>query len=76
MRLRDLPVVSSVVEAGADDRVFDFLLLAGPLLIGAVVVLDRSLFTGALAVAYLAAFVTYTLYRGLRGSLPDASDGQ
>ena len=30
MMLRDLPVVSYVFEAGADDRIFDSLLLIGP----------------------------------------------
>lgn len=66
MRLRTLPVVSSVLEAGADDRVFDTLLLVGPLVIGVIVVLDRSVVTEALAVAYIAVFVTYVLYHGIR----------
>lgn len=66
MRPCDLPVVSSVIEAGADDRVLDSLLLGGPLIVGAIVVLERSLLTQALAVAYLVAFVTYTLYQGVR----------
>ena len=66
MKSRDVPVVSAVFEAGADDRVFDSLLLIGPLVIGLVVVLGRSLVTEAVAVAYIAAFVGYTLYRGVR----------
>lgn len=66
MKLGDLPVISSVFEAGAEDRVFDSLLLLGPLVIGLVVVLDRSLFTEALVATYLAVFVTYALYRGIR----------
>jgi len=66
MKSRDIPVVSAVFEAGADDRVFDSLLLVGLLVIGLVVVLGRSLVTEAVAIAYIAAFVGYTLYRGTR----------
>ncbi|GGC70802.1 hypothetical protein GCM10007209_35890 [Haloferax sulfurifontis] len=63
MKLRDLPVVSYVFEAGADNRVFDSLLLLGPLVIGLVVILGRSLVTEVLAVVYITVFVTYTLYQ-------------
>lgn len=66
MKPGDLPVISNVFEAGADDRIFDSLLLLGPPVIGLVVVLDRSLVTEALAVAYIGVFVTYVLYRGIR----------
>lgn len=66
MRLRDLPIISYVFEAGADDRVFDSLLLLGPFVIGVIVVHNRSLFTEALAIAYITVFVTYTLYRGIQ----------
>lgn len=66
MTLGDLPIVSTVFEAGADDRIFDSLLLLGPLVIGLVIVLNRSLVTEVLAVTYLGAFVTYVLYRGVR----------
>ena len=74
MRLRDLPVVSNVVEAGADDRVFDSLLFAGPFIIGVIALLGRSLFTEGVAVAYLAAFVTYTLYRGVQEHLTNSTN--
>ena len=63
---RDLPVVSAVVEAGADDRIFDSLLLIGPLVIGLIVILGRSLVTEAVAIVYIATFVGYTLYRAIR----------
>lgn len=66
MRPRDLPVVSYVFEASADDRVFDSLLLVGPLVIGLIIALKRSLFTEALAVAYIAVFVTCALYQGIQ----------
>ncbi|WP_058827899.1 hypothetical protein [Haloferax sp. Q22] len=67
MKLRDLPVVSYVFEAGADNRVFDSLLLLGPLVIGLVVILGRSFVTESIAVAYIAVFVAYVLYQGSRG---------
>ncbi|PSQ61798.1 MAG: hypothetical protein BRD21_08465 [Halobacteriales archaeon SW_8_66_22] len=66
MMPRDLPVVSAVVEAGADDRIFDSLLLIGPLVIGLIVILGRSLVTEAVATVYIATFVGYTLYRAIR----------
>jgi len=66
MKSRDIPVVSAVFEAGADDRVFDSLLLIGPLVIGLIVVLGRSLVTEVVAVVYIALFVGYTLYRAIR----------
>lgn len=66
MSLRDLPGVSSVLEAGADDRVFDSLLLIGPLLIGLIILLKRSVFTEGIVVAYIAVFVTYALYQGIQ----------
>ncbi|SIR68225.1 hypothetical protein SAMN05421858_3321 [Haladaptatus litoreus] len=66
MKVQDIPVISYVFEAGADNRVFDSLLLVGPLVIGVIVVVERSLFTEALAVAYIAVFVAYTLYQGFQ----------
>ena len=66
MMPRDLPVVSAVVEAGADDRIFDSLLLIGPLVIGLIVLLGRSFVTEAVAVVYIAVFIGYTLYRAIR----------
>lgn len=65
MRLRNLPVVAPVFEWGADDRVFDSLLLLGPPLIVLIAVLGRSFATELLAVVYLVAFVGYVLYRGV-----------
>ncbi|MDQ2055548.1 MULTISPECIES: hypothetical protein [Halobellus] len=66
MKLDSLPVLSSVFEAGADDRIFDSLLLLGPLIIGLIIVLNRSLVTETLAIAYLGVFVVYILYRGVQ----------
>ena len=66
MMPRDLPVVSYVFEAGADDRIFDSLLLIGPLVIGLIVLLGRSFVTEAVAVVYIAVLVGYTLYGAIR----------
>ncbi|WP_424005536.1 hypothetical protein ACOZ4I_19400 (plasmid) [Haloarcula salina] len=76
MKLRDIPVITYVFEVGADDRIFDSLLLVGPLVIGLIVVLGRSLFTEALAIVYLAVFVTYTLYQGIQEESPTSTDDQ
>ncbi|AGN01028.1 hypothetical protein L593_05395 [Salinarchaeum sp. Harcht-Bsk1] len=64
MNLDDLPVVSQVFESGADDRVFDSLLLLGPVVIVLIVLLGRSLLTAVLAVFYLGVFCGYVVYRG------------
>lgn len=66
MNLRTLPVVSAVIEAGPQDRVFDALLLLGPFVIGVIVLLGRSLPTKTLAVVYLWTFVASTVYRWVR----------
>jgi hypothetical protein len=65
---RDLPVVSHVFDSGADDRVFDSLLLVGPLVIASIAALPRSLVTEFLAAAYLVVFLTHVLYRGYESS--------
>lgn len=64
MRPREIPGVASVIEAGAEDRVFDALLLVGPLVIVLVALLHRSILTEIVAGGYIAVFVLYTLYQG------------
>lgn len=63
MNPSDVPVISIVFESGAEDRVFDSILLIGPLVIVCIAVAGRSLLTEGLAVAYIGVFVTYVLYR-------------
>ncbi|NEU57855.1 hypothetical protein [Halorussus sp. MSC15.2] len=65
MSADDLPLVGGLFDAGPDDRTFDALLLAGPLLIVVVAVADRSFLTSLLAVGYLVAFVSHTVSNGL-----------
>ncbi|WP_408958108.1 hypothetical protein [Natrinema sp. 74] len=66
MTLSDVPIVGDLLEAGAEDRVFDGLLLVGPVLIALIAVDGRSPLTTVIAVAYLLCFVAYVLYRGVR----------
>lgn len=63
MNILDLPILSHILESGADDRVFDFLLLVGPLVIALVAALGRTLLTRAIAFAYIGVFVAHILYR-------------
>ncbi|ELZ32451.1 hypothetical protein C474_06507 [Halogeometricum pallidum JCM 14848] len=66
MKPEDVPLVREIIRTGADDRVFDLLLVVGPLLVVLVALLGRSVVTTALAGGYLLAFVGYTLFKGLR----------
>ncbi|MFB6087437.1 MAG: hypothetical protein ABEJ85_02855 [Haloarculaceae archaeon] len=68
MSIDDLPVIEQVIESGANDRVFDALLLSGPLVILLIALIGRTLLTRAMAAAYLAVFVGYVLYKGVRSS--------
>lgn len=65
MKRRDLPIVGRFFEAGASDRVYDSLLLIAPAVIALLVLAGRSAVTAAVVVAYLVAFVSYVLYRGV-----------
>ncbi|ELY86060.1 hypothetical protein [Natrinema altunense] len=65
MKLSDLPIVEEVFESGANDRVFDSLLLIGPVLIVGIAIVGRSLLTTGIAIAYVLFFVAYVVYRGI-----------
>jgi len=65
MNVDDVPIVSSVVDAGPSDRVFDSLLLVGPLVIGLVVLLGTNVLTRVIAGAYIGLFVAYVVYRAV-----------
>jgi len=65
MRVRDVPFVGAVIGSGADDRVFDGMLLAGPLVVAIIAVVGRSPLTVALAGIYIAVFLGHVLYAGL-----------
>ncbi|RDI71609.1 hypothetical protein [Halopelagius longus] len=63
MSIDDAPVLGPVLEAGADDRVFDGLLLAGPILLCALALVGRREVTTVIAAGYIAVFVGYTLHK-------------
>ncbi|SHG96171.1 hypothetical protein [Halobaculum gomorrense] len=65
MRPDDLPVVRTVLRTGADDRGYDALLLAGPVVLALVAVLGRGPSTTALAAGYIAAFAGRTAVNAL-----------
>lgn len=67
MRIRELPIVKQVFESGAEDRVFDTLLLVGPLVIVLIIVVGRTPITAGIALAYLATFALYVMYEGYMG---------
>ncbi|QLG48220.1 hypothetical protein [Natrinema halophilum] len=66
MTVSDLPVVGQLLESGAEDRVFDGLLLIGPVLIVGIAILGRSVITTGIATTYVLFFVAYILYLGVR----------
>jgi len=66
MQLEDIPVVGPLLAAGADDRVFDALLVLGPVIIIAINLLGRNLAAIILAVAYTGGFSVYIGYKGIR----------
>lgn len=63
MRLDSIPVLGPLFGAGADDHVFDLLLLSGPLIICVIGFLHRSFVSFVLALSYAAGFVAYIGYR-------------
>lgn len=65
MNVDRLPLIGGIVASGADDRIFDSLIVLGPVLVLAIAVAGRSWLTTALAVAYIGAFVGYVVYKGI-----------
>ena len=70
MRIRDVPIVRAVIEAGPNDRFFDALLLCGPVVVAFLAVVGRSALTTGVVVLYLLTFVGYVLYRGASRDWP------
>lgn len=65
MKLEEIPLVGPLLAAGADDDVFDVLLLLGPLLIVAITIFGRTPLSVLLAVAYTSGFIGYIAYKGV-----------
>lgn len=66
MKLERLPVIRQVVDSGAEDRVFDGLVLAGPLVICLVAALGRSPVARGVAAGYVLVFVAHVLRNAAR----------
>lgn len=64
MKVRDVVVVRAMIDAGPNDRIYDAMLLAGPLVVVILAVVGRNPLTVTVALLYLVAFVGYVLYRG------------
>jgi hypothetical protein len=62
----DLPILGELLVAGPDDPVFDWLVLAGPLVVVVLALLGRSPPTVVLAGAYVAAAVANVLKNAVR----------
>lgn len=65
MNADSIPILGELFAAGPNDRIFDSLLLVGPLLIIVIAAVGRSIVTTLLAVGYLVAFVGYTISKSL-----------
>ncbi|MDR5655821.1 hypothetical protein RH831_01310 [Halodesulfurarchaeum sp. HSR-GB] len=61
-----IPIVETVFEVGAQDRLFDGLLLIGPVLLALIAVVGRTPLTMALAGGYIAAFLLHIGHRYVR----------
>ena len=66
MNPENLPVVGAVFRFGARDRVLDSILLLGPVVVLAFVVLGRTPLTVTVTGLYVLSFVGYVLYKGSR----------
>ncbi|PSP31181.1 hypothetical protein BRC64_11165 [Halobacteriales archaeon QH_10_67_22] len=62
MNPKQLPVVGAVIQYGADDRVLDWILVLGPVVITSFVVFGRNAVTTGIVALYLLAFVAYLGY--------------
>ncbi|ELZ23116.1 hypothetical protein C475_15744 [Halosimplex carlsbadense 2-9-1] len=62
---KDIPLVGFVLEFGAQDRVLDAMLLAGPLVVLAMILGGRSPVTTALVGLYVLSFGGYVVYNGV-----------
>jgi hypothetical protein len=69
MQLNDVPVLGMLVEWGADDRVFDALLLLGPLLVVVIAVVGRHSLLVAVSSIYVLVFLLRVAANGLRSAM-------
>lgn len=64
MNPEELPILGAVFRSGAQDYVFDVLILLGPLLIVGISIIGRTTFTTVLAGLYIGIFILYVVYKG------------
>ena len=65
MNAADVPVFGVLFRLRARERMFDALVLLGPVLVALIALLGRNVLTTALAACYVLAFVGYVGYRGI-----------
>lgn len=75
MDIEEIPLLGPVVRFGAQNRVFEGLLLTGPIVILLIAVVGRTPMTRALVVVYLLAFVGGISYAGLRQTDIESAPG-
>lgn len=75
MNPENLPYVGAVFRFGANDRVFDSILLAGPAVILGMAVLGRRPITLLVAGLYVLSFVGYVIYKGIGRDTSDSKTG-
>ncbi|WP_459192262.1 hypothetical protein [Halosimplex sp. J119] len=61
----NIPLIRLVFRFGAEDRVLDGILLAGPLVVLAMIVGGRSPLTAAIVGLYVLSFAVYVVYNGI-----------
>ncbi|RBI61073.1 hypothetical protein DMJ13_15185 [halophilic archaeon] len=66
MNPENVPFVGAVFRFGARDRVLDSILLLGPVVILAFVILGRNILTKTVTGLYILSFAGYVLYKGIR----------
>ncbi|WP_436925075.1 hypothetical protein [Halosimplex amylolyticum] len=66
MDYENLPLIGPVFRFGAEDRVLDTILLAGPLVVLTMIVFGQSPVARALVGLYVATFAVYVVYNGVR----------
>jgi hypothetical protein len=65
MNPETLPYVGAVFRFGASDRVLDSILLAGPVVVLAMILLGRNPVTTVIAGLYVLSFACYVVYKGV-----------
>lgn len=65
MKIENLPLISQVVAFGPDSRLFDSLLISGPIIVILIAVFGRNVVTLGISISYLLCFVASVVYTGI-----------